>query len=197
MLLVTLNNAGFETIQAEDGVHGLEVLERPVPTSSSPTSTCRAWTASASSRASARDQRYRAIPILVLTTESDAEKKNRARDGRRHRLDREAVQSRQAGRRDPPRRRLSLEAGDPSMPMDPLAEIKDDLLPGVRRTARRAENPACCAMEAATAIRRPSTPSSAPCTRSRAAPAPSGWRRWCASRTSSRRRSTTCAPTGV
>ena len=27
MLLVTLNNAGFETIQAEDGVEGLEVLE--------------------------------------------------------------------------------------------------------------------------------------------------------------------------
>lgn len=41
MLLVTLNNAGFETIQAEDGVEGLEVLESPIPTSSSPTSTCR------------------------------------------------------------------------------------------------------------------------------------------------------------
>lgn len=27
MLLVTLNNAGFETIQAEDGIEGLEVLE--------------------------------------------------------------------------------------------------------------------------------------------------------------------------
>ena len=47
--------------------------------SSSPTSTCRAWTASASSRASAATRSYRAIPILVLTTESDAEKKNRAR----------------------------------------------------------------------------------------------------------------------
>lgn len=31
MLLVTLNNAGFETIQAEDGVEGLEVLEECNP----------------------------------------------------------------------------------------------------------------------------------------------------------------------
>jgi len=31
MLLVTLNNAGFETIQAEDGVEGLEVLEQCNP----------------------------------------------------------------------------------------------------------------------------------------------------------------------
>lgn len=31
MLLVTLNNAGFETIQAEDGVEGLEVLENANP----------------------------------------------------------------------------------------------------------------------------------------------------------------------
>ena len=27
MLLVTLNNAGFETVQAEDGIEGLEILE--------------------------------------------------------------------------------------------------------------------------------------------------------------------------
>jgi two-component system chemotaxis response regulator CheY len=58
MLLVTLNNAGFETIQAEDGVEGLEVLENANPDV---------------------NEKYRAIPILVLTTESDAEKKNRAR----------------------------------------------------------------------------------------------------------------------
>ena len=31
MLLVTLNNAGFETIQAEDGIEGLEVLENANP----------------------------------------------------------------------------------------------------------------------------------------------------------------------
>ena len=31
MLLVTLNNAGFETIQAEDGIEGLEVLEQSNP----------------------------------------------------------------------------------------------------------------------------------------------------------------------
>lgn len=31
MLLVTLNNAGFETIQAEDGVEGLEKLDTANP----------------------------------------------------------------------------------------------------------------------------------------------------------------------
>jgi len=31
MLLVTLNNAGFATVQAEDGVEGLEVLEDANP----------------------------------------------------------------------------------------------------------------------------------------------------------------------
>ena len=47
--------------------------------SSSPTSTCPNSMASASSRRCARTARFRAIPILVLTTESDGEKKNRAR----------------------------------------------------------------------------------------------------------------------
>jgi CheY-like chemotaxis protein len=31
MLLVTLNNAGFDIVQAEDGVEGLEVLEESNP----------------------------------------------------------------------------------------------------------------------------------------------------------------------
>lgn len=32
MLLVTLNNAGFETIQAEDGVEASRSSIRPIPT---------------------------------------------------------------------------------------------------------------------------------------------------------------------
>ncbi|MBU2486384.1 MAG: response regulator, partial [Alphaproteobacteria bacterium] len=31
MLLVTLNNAGFDIVQAEDGIEGLEVLEESNP----------------------------------------------------------------------------------------------------------------------------------------------------------------------
>ena len=55
MLRLALTSAGFEVVQAVDGVHGLEVLERENPG-------CRhhrhqhaaRWTASASSRARAR-----------------------------------------------------------------------------------------------------------------------------------------------
>ena len=61
-------------------MHGLEVLQAgDRRTSSSPTSTCRGSTASASSRRCVATPNYRGMPILVLTTESDAEKKNRAR----------------------------------------------------------------------------------------------------------------------
>ena len=44
--------------------------------SSSPTSTCRRWTATTSSGICAAIRRTRRLPILVLTTESDTEKKN-------------------------------------------------------------------------------------------------------------------------
>ena len=53
MLRVALVEAGFRVVQAEDGLHGLDVLRQ--------------------------DKKHRAVPILVLTTESDAEKKMRAR----------------------------------------------------------------------------------------------------------------------
>lgn len=79
MLKAALSDAGMEVHQAEDGVHGLEVLE-----------TCRpdviitdinmprmdGFGFIEAVRASAA---HRAIPILVLTTESVGEKKDRAR----------------------------------------------------------------------------------------------------------------------
>jgi two-component system chemotaxis response regulator CheY len=77
MLLVTLNNAGFETIQAEDGIEGLEVLEGCNPdviVTDMPRLDGFGFIEGVR-----RNEKYRAIPILVLTTESDAEKKNRAR----------------------------------------------------------------------------------------------------------------------
>ncbi len=39
------------------------------------------------------DDQHRAIPILVLTTESDAEKKDRARRAGGDRMDRQAIRS--------------------------------------------------------------------------------------------------------
>ena len=137
------------------------------------------------------DQRYRAIPILVLTTESDAEKKNRARDGRGHRLDRQALQSRQAGRRHPPRRRLSR-YGPPVSRGYASRPIKDTFFQECEEQLAELES-GLLALEGGDGIPRPSTPSSARCTRSRAAPARSAWKTWSASPTSSRPRWTRCA----
>ena len=81
MLRLALADAGFHVVQAEDGIHGLEVLqaaaERPqviVTDINMPRMDGFGFIEEVRG-----DQRYRAIPILVLTTESDAEKKNRAR----------------------------------------------------------------------------------------------------------------------
>ncbi len=81
MLRLALADAGFHVVQAEDGIHGLEVLqsapERPqviVTDINMPRMDGFGFIEEVRS-----DQRYRGIPILVLTTESDAEKKNRAR----------------------------------------------------------------------------------------------------------------------
>ena len=57
-------------------------------------------------RRGARAAAARNLPILVLTTESSDEKKQRARSGRRDRLDRQALPPRQARRRHPARAAL-------------------------------------------------------------------------------------------
>lgn len=80
MLRLALADAGFKILQAEDGVHGLEVLaqgERPdviVTDINMPRMDGFGFIEEVRS-----DPHYRGVPILVLTTESDAEKKNRAR----------------------------------------------------------------------------------------------------------------------
>jgi two-component system chemotaxis response regulator CheY len=79
MLRLALADAGFRVVQAEDGVHGLEVLQGESPNVivtdiNMPRMDGFGFIENVRSNA-----RYRAIPILVLTTESDAEKKNRAR----------------------------------------------------------------------------------------------------------------------
>jgi two-component system chemotaxis response regulator CheY len=80
MLRLALVEAGFEVVQAEDGIHGLEVLdsERPdviVTDINMPRMDGFGFIEGVRS-----DDRHRAIPILVLTTESDSDKKMRARN---------------------------------------------------------------------------------------------------------------------
>ena len=79
MLMLALSNAGYHVVQAEDGMHGLE---------SSPRRTARChyygYQHAANGRFRLHRRRagrrpHRAVPILVLTTESDASKKDRAR----------------------------------------------------------------------------------------------------------------------
>lgn len=79
MLLMTLSGAGYDTLQAEDGVHGLEVLggsEPDVIITDINMPRMDGFGFIENVRSSAQ---HRGIPILVLTTESDAEKKDRAR----------------------------------------------------------------------------------------------------------------------
>ena len=80
MLLMTLNNAGFDTVQAEDGVEGLEVLEESVPDVIVTDINMPRLDGFGFIEGVRQNDRFRAIPILVLTTESDQEKKNRARE---------------------------------------------------------------------------------------------------------------------
>ncbi|MAU98198.1 MAG: response regulator [Fulvimarina sp.] len=81
MLKVTLASQGFTVVQAEDGQHGIEVLEgmeiEPdviITDINMPRKDGFQFIEAVRANASRR-----AIPILVLTTESDAEKKQRAR----------------------------------------------------------------------------------------------------------------------
>ena len=80
MLLVTLNNAGFETIQAEDGVEGLEVLENANPDVIVTDINMPRLDGFGFIEGMRADPNHRSTPVLVLTTESDAAKKQRARD---------------------------------------------------------------------------------------------------------------------
>jgi two-component system chemotaxis response regulator CheY len=79
MLKLSLTQAGFRVIQAEDGVHGLEVLAGETPDVIITDINMPRMDGFGFIEAVRLDADRRAIPILVLTTESDAEKKNRAR----------------------------------------------------------------------------------------------------------------------
>lgn len=80
MLRLALVDAGFNVVQAEDGVHGLEVLAGETPDVIVTDINMPRMDGYGFIEGVRADQRCRAIPILVLTTESSPEKKARARD---------------------------------------------------------------------------------------------------------------------
>ena len=81
MLTLTLNQAGFTTHLAEDGMHGIEVLEAmdPAPDVIITDINMPRLDGFGFIEAVRKIEAYRAIPILVLTTESAADLKQRAR----------------------------------------------------------------------------------------------------------------------
>jgi two-component system chemotaxis response regulator CheY len=79
MLQHALVSAGFNVVQAEDGVHGLEVLSQSTPDAIVTDINMPRMDGFGFIEGVRRQDEYRAIPILVLTTESDGEKKERAR----------------------------------------------------------------------------------------------------------------------
>lgn len=80
MLRHALSEAGYRVVQAVDGVHGLEVLaDGETPDVIVTDINMPRMDGFGFIEGVRRSGRHRATPILVLTTESDAEKKSRAR----------------------------------------------------------------------------------------------------------------------
>jgi len=79
MLMLALTEAGYHVVQAEDGLHGLEVLKSSDPDVIVTDINMPRMDGYGFIKGVRSDETHRAIPILVLTTESDAEKKDRAR----------------------------------------------------------------------------------------------------------------------
>ncbi len=79
MLMLALTEAGYHVVQSEDGIHGLEVLKATEPDVIVTDINMPRMDGYGFIKGVRNDEQRRAIPILVLTTESDAEKKDRAR----------------------------------------------------------------------------------------------------------------------
>ena len=80
MLMMALKDAGYNVIQAEDGVHGLETLKAQGADVVITDINMPRLDGFGFIEGVRADPRHRATPVLVLTTESDAAKKQRARD---------------------------------------------------------------------------------------------------------------------
>jgi len=79
MLKLALVEAGYRVVQAEDGLHGLEVLAAETPRVIVTDINMPKLDGFGFIEGVRKDARHRSTPILVLTTESDAAKKDRAR----------------------------------------------------------------------------------------------------------------------
>ena len=79
MLRLALVKAGFHVTEAVDGAHGLEVLSEARADVITTDINMPRLDGFGFIEAVREDAAYRATPILVLTTESDPAKKNRAR----------------------------------------------------------------------------------------------------------------------
>lgn len=80
MLRLTLSGAGITAHLAEDGQHGLEVLDGIAPDAIITDINMPRLDGFGFIDAVRRTEKHRTVPILVLTTESSAELKARARD---------------------------------------------------------------------------------------------------------------------
>lgn len=82
MLSLTLNQAGFTPHLADDGVHGIETLEAmsPAPDAIITDINMPRMDGFGFIEAVRKIEKYKAIPILVLTTESASDLKQRARE---------------------------------------------------------------------------------------------------------------------
>lgn len=79
MLMLALSDAGYRVVQAVDGMHGLDVLNGEPPDVIITDINMPKLDGFGFIEAVRKDSRYRATPILVLTTESDQSKKERAK----------------------------------------------------------------------------------------------------------------------
>ncbi len=79
MLKITLEESGYRVLQAVDGVHGLEVLQTEMPRLIITDINMPRMDGFGLIKSVREDRRFLGVPILVLTTESTAEKKEMAR----------------------------------------------------------------------------------------------------------------------
>ena len=80
MLMLALKDAGYRVVQADYGVHGLEVLQAESPDIVITDINMPRMDGFGFIEGMRADPAFSAVPVLVLTTESDAAKKQRARE---------------------------------------------------------------------------------------------------------------------